>query len=471
MAIDNPFEITYGSRAVGGTSDVYQIHGPYVIDKTYESIRVVFDIVVTGDSYADLENNSNTLEDDFRARDLSFLIDLDNVDDPAGSSLRTYTFGSHATNDGILNSKATISKTGDSESDRGFSRAYTVVIEGDLPADNSSTNGLREVQWTVDYEAGRQRIVTMRGIYTAAAGSAASVHYAAASPQGAAGEANTFLTALSGSAAYELVDESYSPDRNDHLVTFERQYVELLANQSQASLDDTDIRDHSVRFVQLINQPGDAAPDLNRLRQVIGDYACAIDIDQTTDLQATYTNKVRPHVVALFESTFSPAVFCVEDSRVSYDETTKRMAVALQFLYQSSEGGDIVELQQTTGVREARTLDRTPVHTDDGLAAYVDPGWDIAERISARTITAIGLLVPISRLGDRPSRTGWNVVSNLSQVEPRWVGDPTTDEQIQLSVLTETVVESFNTRPGGGLGRSNYTPGSGRPAVFAGGPR
>ena len=462
MAVDNPFEITYGSRAVGGASDTYQLHGPYVIDKTFESIRVVFDVVVVATTYATVRSLSDALEDDFRKRDQSLIIELDKIAN-SGVSLWTYTFGSHASNDGILNSKATISKTGDSETDRGFSRAYTCVIEGDLPADDAAT-GLRDVQWNVDYEAGRQRIVSMVGSYTALGGTGATAKYQNAA--GADAEASTFLGALlnysqsTGAGTFELVEENFTPDRNDHIVTFERQYVELLANQSQASLDDTSIRAHTIVFTEVANHPGDGQAEISRLRRVVGNYDCNIDIDQTTDLQTTFTTTVRPHIIALFETNFTPSVFAIEDERMGYDETAKRMSVALTIIYQASGGTDIIEVQQAVGIRESRTLDRTPVHTKSGLAAYVDPGWDTAERISTRSITAIGTLFANGRLGS-VSRSGWNVIANTSQVEQRFIGDATSNEQIQISTLTETVVESFNKSPSGG-GGSNYEPGSTR---------
>lgn len=468
MAIDNPFVITYSSNVtspaageqVGGTSDIYLLKGPYVIDKSFETLRLVFDVVVIGTTYANLQARSDSLEVAFRKRDVDLLIDID-------GTTWTYTSGTD-----ILNTRATLAKTGDPETDRGYSRAYTCTVEGDLPADDDSAaagsvTGLREIEWTVDFESGRQRIVSARGIYTATKtpDRKATANYQHA--DGADTEATTFLAALSGSASYELVDETFTSDRNDHGVTFSRQYVELLANQAQGVLDDTEIRDHSIVFTDTSQHPGDSIPGVSRLRRVIGTYDCAIDIDQTTNLQTTYTNKVRPHILALFNTNFSPNIFAVENERVGYDETSKRILVELQIIYQSSDGGVIVEISQSKAYRESRTIDYTPVHNGDELAYEADPGWATVERIQSRTVVVVGLIPPRRRIGVTEDgkivepfsfsvgggqgtqgktirSSGWNLIENTSQTTQRHVGDPANDDQIVLTVLTETVVERLH---------------------------
>ena len=54
---------------------------------------------------------------------------------------------------------------------------------------------------------------------------------------------------------------------------------------------------------------------------------------------------------------------------------------------------------------------------------------------------------------------GWNIVSNVSQVTERWIGDPTDEEQLKLTSLTETVVERFSEKPTGGGGGGPIRPG------------
>jgi len=437
--IADPFSITYGSRLVGGSSEDYRLHGPHVIERGYETFRLVFDVVVVAESYDDLQALSDALEDDFRKRDQNVVISLDGA---------TWTYTSGTT---VLNTRSTITKSGDPLTDRGFSRAYTVSIEGDLPAEESSNNGLREMSVNVIYEAGQQKVVTMSGAYTAVAGppaQLASVQYLDAT-NGFAPNAATILTAIDGSATFERVAREFSRDRNDHTCQFREQYVQLLADQSLSGTDDSTIRDHKLVFTDTSQHPGDSGPGVFRFRRVIATYDCAVDIGQTTDLQAVYNNTVHPYIVSRFRSTFIPTTFAVEDKRVSYDETTKRLSVSLQLIYQAAGGSAVVETSESVAYRESRTIDYTPVHDGDQLAMYADPGWATVERVKSRTTIFLGALQPKSRIKDNPAvaSNGWNLVQNTSQSRVDWIGDPEVEDQIQVTVLTETEVERFHQRP------------------------
>ena len=155
MVVTNPFQITYNGTAIGGSSATYQLLGPYVIDKSYRTLRVVFDVIVVASSAANLRSLVDTLETKFRERDKDLEINT-------GSTVWTWTAGTH-----YYNSVATIAKSGDSETDRGYSRAYTCVIEGELPSDSTGDVGLLEIRTNIGYEASRQRTVTVEGSYTA----------------------------------------------------------------------------------------------------------------------------------------------------------------------------------------------------------------------------------------------------------------------------------------------------------------
>ena len=55
MAVTNPFAIQFGGMTFGGDSSTYQLIGPYVIDRGYESLRLVFDVLVVGTSIEELQ--------------------------------------------------------------------------------------------------------------------------------------------------------------------------------------------------------------------------------------------------------------------------------------------------------------------------------------------------------------------------------------------------------------------------------
>lgn len=466
MAVTNPFTITYGSLAVGGSSSTLLLNGPYVIDKSNAKLRVVFDVVVVASSAATLRSLSESVEAAFSARDQSLTIDLGN-----GTTAWTYTHGT-----GFLNVEATCQKSGNRETDQGYSRAYTCIIEGSLPA--TDQGGLRELEVHTDYSPARQRTISMRGIYTATAGDGtATATYEADFDDKAA-------ALLPGGATWELVHEDVSQDRLDHTAQFTRQYLELLFNQSVGTLDDTSIRDHRVGFTDLSVHPGDSQEGIYRLRRVVATYDCAVDIDVATDLRAVIDNTVMPHLIALFAANFSPRVYGIEESRFSQDPTTSRISVSAQFVYQRAGGTDTVEVSESVTTRETRQIDYTYVHNGSPLAAYADEGWTIKERIYSRTAIVLGAEQPVARLspvrgestkertglqaigttqGARsqpgtpgssgtdsaaagPIESGWNTVQNTSQSTVQYIGDPEFG-QIQVTILTENVVQRYHEDP------------------------
>lgn len=461
MAVNNPFSITYGALTVGGTSDSYQLNGPYSLTKDYRSLLVVFEVVVVATSLSNLYSLSDALEVEFAKRDQNLTISIDGSD---------WLYESGVT---ALNVVSTVSKTGNREIDGPLARSYTVSVSAELPEE--AGGGLLESAINVSYDTTRRRTVTFRGTYTANDSGSATANYLA----NADGVASTFLSALGGT--YELVLEEYTERRDDNLCDFSRQYQELLFNQSSGTLDDSSIKDHRVIFTDTSQHPGDSREDVSRLRRVIGQYDCSVDVEVTTNLQQIVDGTVRDYILQQFQGEFSPTVFGVEDYRVSYDETSKRLSVSMQFLYQTSSGSDVVEVSITRAFRESRAIDYTPVHNGDELAAYVDAGFLIRERITQRTAVVIGETEPKRRIGIRDdpgpegdlgieaprglARSGWNIIDNASSVTDQWIGDPALGERLKLAVISEQVTERFNVQParsGGTVGQPGpTTPGGG----------
>ena len=491
MAITDPFQITYGSRSVGGSSGTYLLHGPYVIEVNFERLRLTFDVIVTAASSGALKTACENLEDDFRKRlvhDETLVIQL------ASGQTFTYTTGTD-----FLNVTASAAKTGNPETDRGLSRSYTCTVEGELPADGTNDAGLRDVNVAVTFERGRQKSVTFRGTYTATSAGDAVARYQADFDA----EATKYLSDIDNTATFELVDENYTMDRNrddsdepyPHTCEFFRQYTELLYNQSGSALDDTQIKDARIVFTDLSQNPGDSKPKIRRLRRVVAQYDAAADIEQTTDLQTLVTGKVIPYIKAQFRSEFSPQVQAIEDQRISYDETNKTLSVQVQFIYQSYGAQPIVEIRQSLTYREIRNVEYTPVHGGGELDAYADPGWMDVERIWTRTVIAIGQGFPRQRLADiqgkgkkqkqdpagqftdkignddgpdardgkRVYQEGWNMISSTSQYTPVFIGitGGSNDTQIIHMVLDETVLERYNKAPSGTATSPVTTPGAG----------
>jgi len=467
MAINNPFKITYNDTAIGGDSDDYQLLGPYVIDKSYRVLRVVFDVMVVATNASTLRSLSDTLETKFRERDKNLEIDT-------GATVWTWTAGNH-----YYNPVSSIAKSGDSETDRGFSRAYTIAIEAELASDGTGDNGLLEIKSNCGYDSNRQKTATIEGSYTGLGTTTSKTNYLTR----ADATCNSLLSAIDGSAVWELVEEDFDFDKNTSNTNFVRQYIELLFNESVSSRDDSAIKDHRVVFTDLSQHPADSRESIHRLRRVVGSYECSLNVDVTSDLHSAFDAKVKPLILQSFRDEFSPSVFCLEDRRISYDETSKRLSASLQFLYQKDGGENVVEISQSCTYREQRTIDYTPVHSNSKeTAAYADPGWATIERVWTRTVVVLGDETPQRRIGGESASyneagdfdevgdlkiegtadivdDGWNIVSNVSQVTDRWIGDPTDEEQLKLTSLTETVVERFSEKPTGGGGGGPIRPG------------
>lgn len=470
--LDSPWTITYGDRSVGGSTGI-AVNGPYSLDRSYDTIRVAFDVVVVAESFEELQTTCAALEADFTRRlvtDETFVIDI------AGTAW-TYTTGST-----ILAPVASIAKSAQPETDRGYARAYTVTIRGELPA--TADEGLREIGVHAALSAARQHTVTMRGIYTATADGTALANYRANFDA----IADDYLATIKSTASWELVDETFTLDRmrddaglpDPNVCTFARSYTELLADQVQAALDDGDIRDHRISFTDWSQYPGDSIAETVRLHRVRAAYDCAVDIEETTDLQATVNDKIIPHVVALFRTTFLPDVWAVEDISKTYDETRKRVNVSATFVYRSGGGDNIVEVSQSVMIRETRNIDFTPLHNGGEFAVNLDPGWTVKERTWTSHAVILGDTGPTESLsrtgplrneggaalqsigglsppraqsgaggrgggsggGSAAGLSGWVTVSTSSQATPSYLGVPGFG-QILITTVADTVTQRY----------------------------
>lgn len=463
MPVTNPFSITYNGLTVGGSSGSYQLLGAYVIERNYERIRLGFDVLVVAETQDSLRSLSETLEETLSARDKTFRVTIN------GTSF-TFTPGTN-----VLNVVASIAKSGSPSTDKSHSRSYSVNIEaGVVETDN---DGLRDISTVVALNASGIATVTFSGIYTAQESITASENYV----QKADAECSGILATLRGEGAtFELVDETYTPDRNDHICQWQRQYRQIVYNQSSGLLDDDRIRDHRVTFQDLWQQPGDSAQGITRLRRVDAMFDASVVLGESTPSDV-WESVVRQFLIDEFIGTFGPGEWAIEESRSTYDQTGQRLSATMRFVFSSGGAANVIELSQSVTYRESRTIDYTPVHSGQETAAYVDPGWATIERIWIRAVEVIGDEMPRRRLhqeggGGKQTSTagdfvgpiggiagpdsggtsreiqpsGWNIVGSSSQVAERWIGHPEYGQQFKVTTLNETVTERYNTRPSAG---------------------
>lgn len=461
MALTNPLRITYGTFDCGGSSNTYQLTGAYVIDKTFNAIRLQFDVLVVTASSDALQTACASLETEMRKRDKNLVIYV-------GTANWTYTSGST-----LFNVYGSATKSGDPTYDRGSSRLYTCVVSGELSADDRQ--GLRDVKVSVGLGSNRQMVVDMQGVYTATTSTAAVAQYLARFDT----EATTLLTAVGSGRTFELVDESYERDRNDAICSFSRQYKQIIYSQG-ATLDVPEVVDHRISFSDTSSLPGDSRQGIYRLRRVVCSFDCTLRIDSGNppsgaqpDPRTIYNTKVRDFVQQRFAAMFQPQAFAIDGEQLGFDMAASRLSATVQFLYQPTGAARVVEINESVTVREGRQIDYTPVHNQSEFSYYADAGWAVRERVWNRTVVVIGNDMPKYRIGQQAQagdaglmdervvgimgvdarntggvqRSGWNVVSNVSKAEKKWIGDPSGQRQIEHTMLVEEVVERWHQVP------------------------
>lgn len=483
MAITNPFSISVNGNSVGGGSSTKQLSGPYVFDRSYNSFRLVYDVLVTGATSADFAATCLSIENTYSGR----LSTGNTVAISLGGGSWSYVVGST-----LLKASASVSKSGSVDSDKGFARVYTITVSGEMPT-AAGDHGLRDVESLITFSASRQRTVTIRGTYTSNSASDAVANY----KNNGDSDSNLYLdvAADGDDVTWELVDESYSVDRElsggqpaAHLCNFSRQYHEIIFDQTKSEPDSTKIRDHKVTFTDVSSSPGDSKEDIYRLRRVMATYECAVDIKEApepSDMKDIWEDDIKDYLRDTFNDEFSPKIYAVEEERYSFDYTLRRISASATFVYQSEDSEDIIEISESVSYRESRTIDYTPVHTPDEFAFEADVGWATLERVWMRVVIVVGEEPPRYRIfekttnaglagawtepvstvegpdnteGTKVNNNGWNVISSTSQVSPSWIGSPDGEDQIQITTLTENVVERFHRSASGSQGGTVATP-------------
>ena len=478
VPVTDPLTITYGDITIGGDSS-YRLNGPYVIDRSYENFRLVVPVVVLASDLDDLWSKCDALETKFSrplAPQTPLVIRM-------GTSEWEYTIGSE-----MLSAEASILKTGDPATDRGNSRGYTITIVGDLPADTGG-GGLRELQVSADADASGLWSVTFRGFYSSTDATDALSNY----KNQFDGVANSYLSTIAstseyGSIAWELVHENFelpyerrrSTDPRLAHVQFFRQYQQVFSNQSSTK-NDSRIADHRVTFALMHSGVGDSREDVQRLQRVTCNYDAAIVGYESEDPHEIAEDVVKPHIVDLFQSEFSPSTYGLEDFRLSFSPSQNRIGVQATFVFTTS-GNNILELSWSCAYREQRNVDYTYLHDNNTLAAVANAGFDVIERVWTRTMMIEGGYAPTSRIwrngaGDEPfndslpdnagagedlsgpdgrglnelQAEGWNIISNNSQVTPKYIGVTDEGEQVLVTVVQDVIVERY-TEKGSGRG-------------------
>ncbi len=374
--VSRDFSITYGAQTVGGSSDVL-LHGPYSLDVNEDRLSLQFSAIVSESSDAAFNTTIAALEAEFKKpyQDLSIVI---------GSTTYNYRTGSNE----ILNTRASITKPASSQFHSALSREYVIAIEGELPYDLSGENGLKITSVSVSKDASSRRTVTLTGAYTALSGNDAKAQYDAR----IATDATTFLDAVDNTAdTWELIKEETDIDKKDKGIDFVRAYVERFKKQSISANDVAAIKNPVLSITPIVVGPGDYDKKTTRPIEVIVNYSCSVDADQTKDLKTLFVGTIKPFLLAEVRAITNGTTVGVTESSPSYDETQNTISVELSVLVIS--GSKLIESTLSIVDSDSLGIQLVPVWDGNPHSKFIMPSAAVYSRQITRTVTVLGTAV------------------------------------------------------------------------------
>lgn len=330
--------VTYGSLVIGasGTDSNIRLTGKVAMEQSYRALTVEFDVIVLGSSAANFLASEATLVAAYTKplQDLSVII---------GGSAR-WTF-SHSSNTGF-NAQPSIEKVaGIEDTDR--SSRYRLSVAVQLPADLTGKAGRQDSRVELSTGPNGKKMVGISGTYTAVGGNSARDQYTA--------NIATYVGAVKsavGISNWELTDiPSEDTDDEDKILTFRRQYAQIIKAQGVGTTDVGSIKNPQL----VIRKVEKAANDPNLFGLVTPlveyrvSYSCDVDWTVTTDLAALYSGTIRPLIIQEIESLSSGSVYVLTDTFVP-EPYGSRVAVSMSAL--ADGDGDLISAAaQTEDVR------------------------------------------------------------------------------------------------------------------------
>lgn len=370
-AITRELSIAYAGVTLGGSSSDYLLDGKYEIDHNYDSTTLRARVVCVGSSAANLKTAADALEAAFRTPNGSLTVTLD------GNALTSLT---HAGGTGML-ARPTIRKFGH-DLDSGRARVYDVSVTLLRPADLSGKGGLRQATFErVTDPAGLQR-VTLTGEYTATSSGSASANFAS-------GLAALITSATSGlSGTFETLDKTVSPDDEDKTASFRVVVQQVGHNQLSGVLDSAYVADHQITVRTTREAPGDTGSDVRRPQRIDVDWSAWVVRAQTTDLDAFYTDTVRPYLIAIAqEAAESGAGFALVRDSGLRERVRNRLSASVSVIAMASA---TIERRVSTRDEEIDPIDPVPVHDGNPYSRLLMPVAGTIRRTITTTTVVVG---------------------------------------------------------------------------------
>lgn len=360
-------KITYGGFQVGG-DQLARILRSHTVSKGYDTSTVTLRFTIIQTTEALFQSEVAAVEAAFRKphQDLTIV-----------QGAQTLVSFLHSTATGF-NSRPRVEKRGE-PTDTGRSRTYTVTIEVDMPADNSSSSGRRitETSINVAYSPSRRRTVTIAGLYTASGATAARDNYEAS----VGAFVTSVLTDLGGT--YKQLDEpTTDADDANKMIRFNRTYEEIIFTGVGDA--NANVRREILKISRNKVGPGDSLQGGPAKRFVVLNvqYECHLDKEQSTDLRGLYTS-LRSSILTQVRNTLEGGSVAVMDEHPHFDYTENLITASMTCF--GASGSNVIENKVTTENDTQFGVVLVPVWNGDPLARYIYQG----PRIERRTVTVV----------------------------------------------------------------------------------
>ncbi len=471
-AVTRTMQLTYGTFVVGGTTR-YQITGSTQLREEFGVGSFSFNLLVQEDDEGEFQTRCNEIEDEFTKRRQRVLLEIDG---------NTHKDWNPATNTGF-NSAAHVAKQGTPGADSGLSRLYSITITVEIPA--ADNDARQDSQITVEYDEARRRTITIEGVYTANVSPlrSATEQYAAV----ITAYATSVLTGVDAVAKFELIGERTKRDDQDKGLDFMRRFHEVIANQSQANLDEANVVEHTLQITQNIPQPGDSGGGgVKRLELFTVSWNCWVDKENTTDLKTLWTGTIRDHIKEEFISRYAPTQFAITDENVALIPSANQISATMQIMA-AIDPTDVIESIVTSRIVENSGHVFTGAWSGGLFDKYADQGHGARRRFGIRAVRVLGSLKPKQRIGKGGGtlfgvefkggaaieadgdgvrveadpalgdfgiggggapQSGWIMTDNDSAATVKHLGQPNGD-QIMVTDLVEQTIEEWVEAPGG----------------------
>jgi hypothetical protein len=432
--LDRDSKVTYGSLVIGGAASGtnYHFDGHFEMSLGYEAGSIEFDVIIAEASLAEATfvTREQALRDAFRLPEQRLLIEL-------GSTTRhDFNPTAGASGNSGFNAVPSIRRLED-EVTTGRSSRYRCGVTWDMPADLSGRNGLQAVSVRVTLSESRRKFVTIAGTYTALTTNDATAQHDAS----ISAYETSVLDAVIGAGTWQRLTAVTDRDITDKTISFVRTYEEIVAQEAVGVLDDTDLLNQQMS-ISAADQAGTPVSNTNAepFLNLTAVYSVSVDKTSTTDLEAKWTDVIRPHLISEIGLVSGAGATLIDEATPTYDIPNNRISAVVRARVQRSS---LVEEVTETRDQLQHGLMFVPLASGSQFeyARYQGPKNHI-RTVSRRRFGSGVLPTGLGLSGDRitsiPAGSGFHVLDEDLRHTPMLFGLP--GERVDLELVIEVVI-------------------------------